>query len=82
MGCFTRALLTSDVAKLSFRNPTDPDWPRFERVNPIINWSYCDVWTYLRHFNVSYCKLYDEGYVHTVLYSWGIFIDIFAGIPH
>ncbi|THH29496.1 hypothetical protein EUX98_g4693 [Antrodiella citrinella] len=49
-------------AKLSFRNPTDPDWPKFERVNPIINWSYSNVWDYLRQFDVPYCKLYDDGY--------------------
>ncbi|EPT01870.1 hypothetical protein FOMPIDRAFT_1023106 [Fomitopsis schrenkii] len=49
-------------ATLSFRNPTDPGWPAFERVNPIINWSYGEVWDYLRRFKVSYCSLYDEGY--------------------
>ncbi|KAI1792370.1 adenine nucleotide alpha hydrolases-like protein [Ganoderma leucocontextum] len=49
-------------ANLSFRNPTDEDWPRFVRVNPIINWSYSHIWAYLSRFRIPYCSLYDQGY--------------------
>lgn len=47
---------------LSYRNVTDPGWPAFERINPIINWAYSDIWTFLRKLKIPYCTLYDEGY--------------------
>ena len=31
-------------------------------LNIIIEWSTADVWNYIRHRNISYCKLYDEGF--------------------
>jgi 3'-phosphoadenosine 5'-phosphosulfate sulfotransferase (PAPS reductase)/FAD synthetase len=39
------------------------DWmPPFMRVNPIMSWSYGEVWRFLVDFKLPYCSLYDEGY--------------------
>ncbi|PVG01636.1 adenine nucleotide alpha hydrolases-like protein [Serendipita vermifera] len=48
--------------KLGFRTMTDEGWPQYLRVHPIINWSYEQIWEYLRKFNVPYCDLYNQGY--------------------
>lgn len=39
------------------------DWmPPFMRVNPVLHWSYGQVWHFLRLFELPYCSLYDEGF--------------------
>ncbi|CAF1417021.1 unnamed protein product [Rotaria sordida] len=41
---------------------TDPTWPAYMRCNPILNYSYKDVWTFLTEYNVPYCSMYDQGF--------------------
>ncbi|KAJ1725819.1 FAD1 flavin adenine dinucleotide synthetase [Coemansia erecta] len=48
--------------KLDFFSPTDADWPQFMRVNPVLDWSFDDIWGFIQGVGVPYCCLYDQGY--------------------
>ncbi|CAF0937679.1 unnamed protein product [Didymodactylos carnosus] len=32
------------------------------RCNPILHYTYNDVWKFLRHFQINYCTMYDQGF--------------------
>eukprot|EP00794_Sanderia_malayensis_P011026 gene11026-12190_t len=49
-------------SKLRSFSPTDSTWPRFMRICPILDWSYEDVWDYMKILNLPYCSLYDRGF--------------------
>ena len=49
-------------SKLRSFTLTDVGWPDYMRIFPILDWTYCEVWQFLKTFNLPYCQLYDEGY--------------------
>ena len=51
--------------------PTDADWPALMRVHPILDWTYADIWEFLRcpdlgDGGVGWCDLYDYGWVAVI----------------
>ena len=42
---------------------TDPSWPQIMRVSPMLDWTYEQVWTFLRSLTLPYCSLYNRGWV-------------------
>ncbi|RCI12413.1 hypothetical protein L249_0455 [Ophiocordyceps polyrhachis-furcata BCC 54312] len=43
-------------------SPTDGDWPRFMRVNPVLDWDYPEIWAFIRHLDIPFCTLYNRGF--------------------
>lgn len=48
--------------KLPIISPTDRDWPFILRFNPLLDWTYIDVWDYIEQFKLPVCSLYEKGF--------------------
>jgi FAD synthetase len=44
------------------RSDVQLGYPEFVRINPLLEWSYHDIWQFLFENRCNYCPLYDQGY--------------------
>lgn len=51
-----------DIDDRGIYAPSSYSLPPFMRIQPIMNWTYGDVWKFLTEFDLAYCCLYDKGY--------------------
>lgn len=49
-------------SKLRSFSPTDQSWPCFMRILPILDWTYDEVWEFIKLLHIPYCSLYDQGF--------------------
>ncbi|KAL7673503.1 hypothetical protein ACOME3_008358 [Neoechinorhynchus agilis] len=63
LGCITGSRRTDPNCEnlLAFQS-TDPGWGGFIRICPIIEWTFDDVWRFIRNTKIAYCSLYDSGF--------------------
>jgi len=50
------------AAHLTYLSMTDNSWPSVMRILPILDWTYTEVWSFIRTLQLPYCSLYDRGY--------------------
>jgi FAD synthetase len=43
---------------------TEKGYPQFDRINPILHWSYETIWGFLRGYDLMFCSLYEKGYTY------------------
>jgi len=53
-----QAITRTDVRKIEL----DKDHGNMIKINPLVDWSYEDVWNYIRENNVPYNRLHKQGY--------------------
>lgn len=49
-------------AKMEYFSKTTPGWPEYILINPLLDFSYSQVWKYLIDGSIPICSLYYRGY--------------------
>jgi len=73
--------------KLTTFKETDNGWPKIIRINPLLNWTYKDVWDYIISNDIDCCELYKKGYTsignrYNTFPNYYLFQSIEKGYKH